>query len=69
VFHVVGCRFIHDKATERTVTAGRAMQDGYVPCTRCLREYLPAASLTERAVVEAEIGEDGQGDAEVRAGH
>jgi len=40
VFHVAGCPFIHDKATERTITAKEAMQDGYVPCTRCLRQYL-----------------------------
>lgn len=40
VFHVAGCPFIHDKATERTITARQAMQDGYVPCSRCLRQYL-----------------------------
>jgi len=40
VFHVPGCPFIHDKASERTITAKEAMQDGYVPCTRCLRQYL-----------------------------
>jgi methylphosphotriester-DNA--protein-cysteine methyltransferase len=45
LFHVPGCRFIHDKASERTMTAKEAMQDGYVPCTRCLRQYLKT-SLT-----------------------
>ena len=40
LFHVPGCPFIHDKATERTMTAKEAMQDGYVPCSRCLRQYL-----------------------------
>jgi hypothetical protein len=40
LFHVPGCTFIHDKASERTMTAKEAMQDGYVPCTRCLRQYL-----------------------------
>jgi hypothetical protein len=40
LFHVPGCPFIHDKATERTLTAKEAMQEGYVPCTRCLRQYL-----------------------------
>ncbi len=45
VFHVAGCPFIHDKATERTITAKQAMQDGYVPCSRCLRHYLKT-SLT-----------------------
>jgi hypothetical protein len=40
VFHVAGCPFIHDTATERTITAKEAMRDGYVPCSRCLRQYL-----------------------------
>jgi len=40
LFHVPGCSFIHDKASERTMTAREAMRDGYVPCTRCLRQYL-----------------------------
>jgi methylphosphotriester-DNA--protein-cysteine methyltransferase len=40
LFHVPGCSFIHDKASERTMTAKEAMQEGYVPCTRCLRQYL-----------------------------
>ncbi len=48
VFHVAGCPFIHDKATERTMTAKEAMQDGYVPCTRCLRQYLKTG-LTRRS--------------------
>ncbi|MGB6813194.1 MAG: hypothetical protein WBE23_09870, partial [Candidatus Sulfotelmatobacter sp.] len=40
LFHVPGCPFIHDKASERTTTAKEAIRDGYVPCTRCLRQYL-----------------------------
>jgi hypothetical protein len=40
LFHVPGCAFIHDKATERTLTAKEAMREGYVPCPRCLRQYL-----------------------------
>jgi hypothetical protein len=40
IFHVAGCPYIHDKASERTLTAKEAMQDGFVPCTRCLRQYL-----------------------------
>jgi hypothetical protein len=40
LFHVPGCAFIHDKASERTMTAKEAMQEGYMPCTRCLRQYL-----------------------------
>jgi methylphosphotriester-DNA--protein-cysteine methyltransferase len=65
VFHVPGCPFIHDKASERTMTAREAMQEGYVPCTRCLRQYLKA-SLTEQpgekvaddAAAEAEEEQD-----------
>lgn len=40
VFHVAGCGVIHNKATERTLTAKEAMAQGYVPCLRCMREYL-----------------------------
>jgi hypothetical protein len=39
-FHVASCPFIHDKAHERTITAAEAMREGYVPCIRCMREYL-----------------------------
>jgi hypothetical protein len=61
LFHVPGCDFIHDKASERTMTAKEAIQEGYVPCTRCLRQYLktsvpgkPGAKLVEDANAEAE---------------
>jgi len=61
VFHVPGCPFIHDKASERTMTAKEAMQDGYVPCTRCLRQYLktsmtgrPGEDVADNAGAEAE---------------
>jgi Putative zinc-finger len=40
LFHRPGCDFIHDKNSERTMTAKEAMQQGYAPCSRCLREYL-----------------------------
>ncbi len=43
VFHVAGCEFIHNKQTERTLTAKEAMREGYVPCLRCMREYLHTA--------------------------
>jgi Putative zinc-finger len=42
VFHVPGCAYIHDKASERSLTAKQAIQQGYVPCSRCLRQYLKA---------------------------
>ncbi len=60
LFHVAGCPFIHDKATERTLTAKEAMQEGYMPCTRCLRQYLKTAVLgtSGQQVAEAEPDED-----------
>jgi len=44
-FHVPGCEFIHNKDKERTLTAKQAMEQGYVPCVRCLRKYLETASV------------------------
>jgi hypothetical protein len=40
LFHVPGCSFIHDKASERSLTAKEAIQQGYAPCSRCLKQYL-----------------------------
>jgi len=40
IFHVPGCRFIHDKDKLQTMTAGEALREGYVPCVRCLKKYL-----------------------------
>jgi len=53
VFHVAGCPFIHDKASERTITAKEAMRDGYVPCTRCLRQYLKTSVTGPPSVDDA----------------
>jgi hypothetical protein len=53
LFHVPGCRFIHDKATERTMTAKEAMAEGYVPCTRCLRQYLKTSVTGQPGVDDA----------------
>jgi hypothetical protein len=65
LFHVPGCPFIHDKASERTLTAKEAMQEGYVPCTRCLRQYLktsrtgkPGLEVAEGAVEPDEEHEE-----------
>jgi hypothetical protein len=71
VFHVPGCKFIHDKASERTITAKEAEQDGYVPCTRCLRQYLKTG-LDGHSV--AEVADSGSEEEEQRevlgvAGH
>jgi len=41
IFHVAGCAFIHDKAGGiQSMRAGQAIQAGYVPCVRCLGQYL-----------------------------
>jgi hypothetical protein len=54
LFHVPGCEFIHDKASERTLTAKEAMQEGYVPCPRCLRQYLKTG-LTHETHGESDV--------------
>jgi methylphosphotriester-DNA--protein-cysteine methyltransferase len=61
MFHAAGCEFIHNKNTERTLTAKEAMRQGYVPCLRCMRQYLHTAvaghlALEVEAVADA--GED-----------
>ncbi|MGB8729438.1 MAG: zf-HC2 domain-containing protein [Candidatus Sulfotelmatobacter sp.] len=65
LFHVPGCPFIHDKASERTTTAKEAIRDGYVPCTRCLRQYLktgltghPGGKAADNVRAEAEEAQD-----------
>ena len=70
IFHVAECSFIHDKATERTITAKEAMQDGYVPCSRCLRQYLKTA-LNRRmgADYASADAEEDQDEALSTAGH
>jgi anti-sigma factor RsiW len=42
-FHAAGCRFIHDKAKLRTITASEALREGYAPCVRCMKKYLSAS--------------------------
>jgi hypothetical protein len=44
IFHVPGCRFIHDKDKLQTMTAEEALRAGYAPCVRCLRKYLSESS-------------------------
>jgi hypothetical protein len=56
LFHVPGCPFIHDKDSERTMTAKEAMKDGYVPCTRCLRKYLQTSLAGHSGVQVADGG-------------
>jgi hypothetical protein len=42
LFHVHGCPFLKENDNARNVTAAEAMKDGYVPCVRCLGEYVNA---------------------------
>ena len=63
LFHVPGCKYIRDKASERTMTAKEAEQEGYVPCTRCLRKYLQT-SLTGHSGVEVADSEGEEEEAE-----
>jgi hypothetical protein len=39
-FHVAGCTYILDKTHLRSVQAREALQEGYVPCIRCMKKYL-----------------------------
>ncbi len=55
-FHVAGCKFIHDKARERTMTAAEALREGYVPCVRCMREYLSQTVAEALAKSEENAG-------------
>jgi len=50
LFHLAGCGFIHNKQTERTLTAKEAIREGYVPCLRCMREYLSTAAKGHSAL-------------------
>ena len=46
-FHVAGCEFIHNKDKIRILTAKEAIREGYVPCVRCMRKYLQAATVSQ----------------------
>ncbi len=60
LFHVPGCKYIHDKPSERTLTAKQAMQEGYTPCPRCLRKYLKTSISpgTEQQFADSGGGRD-----------
>ncbi len=41
VFHIASCRFIHAKEGKaRSMSAQEAIEEGYVPCVRCLGKYV-----------------------------
>jgi hypothetical protein len=67
LFHAPGCRFIHDKASERTMTAKEAMKEGYVPCPRCLRQYLKTG-LAQRPGDQLDQDTDDDADAKADQG-
>lgn len=62
VFHAAGCPFIHNKATEHTLTAKEAMEQGYVPCLRCMRKYM---DTTAKVGAGSEDDEDESAKAEI----
>jgi Putative zinc-finger len=71
LFHVPGCKFIRDKASERTMTAKEAEQEGYAPCTRCLRKYLQTSLIghSDAEVADSEGEEEEAEEALSVAGH
>jgi hypothetical protein len=70
LFHVAGCPFIHDKASQRTMTAREATREGYTPCTRCLRRYLKTGLLhNEQEVAEGDADEEPEAEILSTPGH
>ncbi len=62
-FHAPGCGVIHNKDKERTLTAKEAIEQGYVPCVRCLRRYLQTAEVGRIALeMEADSSLDAEED-------
>jgi hypothetical protein len=64
-FHVAGCDFIHNKNKERTLTAKQAIEQGYVPCVRCMRKYLETAGVSHIQLereANSQVKGDGEGD-------
>ena len=49
LFHLAGCEFIHEKNKLRTITAAEASREGYSPCVRCLKKYLPESATSRPA--------------------
>jgi len=64
LFHAPGCDAIHNRSSEKTMTAKEAIREGYVPCLRCMRKYLnTASSQVSPAVTEADADlEDREGN-------
>jgi len=64
LFHVPGCEFIHDKASVRSMTAREAIREGYVPCPRCLRQYLKTGLLRSHEEVADNDEAEAEGEQE-----
>jgi Putative zinc-finger len=47
LFHLAGCKFIHEKNKLRTITAAEASREGYSPCVRCLKKYLVTSASAQ----------------------
>ncbi len=46
LFHLAECTYIHAEGRPvRTLTAQEALREGYVPCVRCLGEYVVKVAL------------------------
>ena len=45
LFHLRECALVHQKDNLRTITAGEAVKQGYVPCVRCLGQYVKNVAL------------------------
>jgi hypothetical protein len=54
LFHVAGCEFIHEKTKLRTITVAEASRQGYSPCVRCMKKYLPATASSRPADPDTE---------------
>jgi hypothetical protein len=56
VFHIAGCRFLHAKEGKvRSMSTQEAIEEGYVPCVRCLGKYVShlAANFIRKYVSSA----------------
>jgi len=40
LFHIKGCTLVHQTDNPRMMTASQAIREGYVPCVRCLGQYV-----------------------------
>jgi hypothetical protein len=64
-FHAPGCGMIHNKDRAHTLLAKDAIQQGYVPCVRCMRKYLETAELRPASLESAAFAYlDAEEDAE-----